>query len=481
MTPPKVAAVVGAGVSGIAAASLLADSGFIVTCFDQKKEDLPKELASKVDLLTVADAVALANTVVDLHPDVVVVSPGIPPTSPTIAIPKESGLDVIGEVEAAWRYGKVAEQGQRWLCVTGTNGKTTTVEMLASMLVAAGEDTVAAGNVGYPITEAVRDRSAVIPVELSSFQLATASSLAPAASICLNVDVDHVDWHGSVEAYWDAKATVYNNVTAARIYFADEPQTETMARQAVGAAGSALVPLTFRDVPAGAVGIEGGELVDRAFGGNAGRISLADIPLLAPGLAQDHGRGAAMVRDALAASALALAAGVDLTDVHRGLQLFTPQPHRFAPVDVPGDLLWIDDSKATNVHAATGALNGLDWGRVVWIVGGDAKGQDLEPLVATVGPHLRGAVIVGADQTDLIASFGRNANQTPAVSVPGKGSVDQWMADVVRACEEMAAPGDTVLLAPACASWDQFTDYMHRGEVFARAAKDLMSRRVAEG
>ena len=345
--------VIGLGVSGRAAAELLAEHGYAVAAFDQNATDLPTELTSSAELITVADAEALGELIATSDVDFVVASPGVSPASPLMSAPTEAGLEVVGEVEAAWRFRK--DKDAPWLAVTGTNGKTTTVGMTDAILRQADLDSIATGNIGYPITKSVREGHSALVVELSSFQLATTTTLRPWASICMNVDSDHLDWHGSVAAYQQAKARVYDRVQRARIYFADDPVVASMAANATDSAGSALVPLYFGEVPAGGIGIENGLLVDRAFTNiqeGAVRANMADIAILRGALSEGDGAASPMVRDALAASALALSLGVSGGEIVDGLNAFEAAPHRFALVPTRDGVTWIDDSKATNVHAA---------------------------------------------------------------------------------------------------------------------------------
>lgn len=486
MAPPRVA-VLGAGVSGQAAARLLDARGFEVTVFDQKAKSLPQGVPGGFAL--VQNPTELVERIVGWGPETMVISPGVSPTSTVFAGVQESGVEVIGEVELAWR----SARDPNWLCVTGTNGKTTTVKMLASILQAAGEDVVAAGNVGFAVTENRALDSSVLPVELSSAQLATTYSMAPTASICLNVDVDHVDWHGSKEAYWEAKASVYNNTQVARLYFADDEVVKGFAEEATGAGRSALVPLTFGSVREGEIGIVDGVLIngfthasnnpgsdpaapdltepDRNAPNGFPSVDLMDVPLLRAGLKK--GGDSVLVRDALAAAGLAIAAGVSPRHVNEGLKTFHPEPHRLAFVGEKDAVTFINDSKATNMHAARAALTSFDPRKLVWIVGGDTKGQDLSALIEEFGPKVRGAVVIGADQVELLDTFSRLAPSAPVTPVVGKGDPSGWMGKVVRASKDLALPGDTVLLAPACASWDQFEGYEHRGRLFTEAVAAL--------
>lgn len=484
---PETVGVAGLGVSGIAAATLLRGQGYRVVGFDQatrERADFPQ----LDQVISNADPEALAQKIVDQRPRFLVVSPGIPESSPLVTEPKAAGVEVIGEVQLAWNL-SVGKGQPNWLCVTGTNGKTTTVGMLASILEAAGLQAAAVGNVGYPITEAAFQGLEAMAVELSSFQLATSQNLHPAASICLNIDSDHLDWHGSRDAYIDAKAAVYNGTRIARFYFADEPETQKMAENASDAQGSLLVPLTFAEVPEGSIGLVGGVVVDKsglphlefdqvaseraATSTKIAIANFAEIPLLAGAIQEDVGVSDPLVRDALAAVALARAQGVAPQAIQQGLTRFRPDAHRREPVGEFEGVHWVNDSKATNVHAAIAAASASPAGHLVWIMGGDAKGQDLRPLAAAAGLLAKAVVVLGASPEALQTLLKEEAPETPLVVICEDEEPRKLMGDAVRACAEFAAAGDTVLLAPGCASWDQFASYAERGSLFREAIKEM--------
>ena len=261
-------AVVGVGRSGQAAAQLLAQNGSQVVGFDQRggvsQDDFPFQVVVEPSAKT------LGAAIVGLAPKFVVVSPGVPQSSPILAAVTSVGIPIVGEVQLAWDLshgdrGIEEVKETSWLCVTGTNGKTTTVRMLADILEADGLRAAAVGNVGYPIATATFEGLDAMAVELSSFQLAWSRRLRPTAAICLNVASDHLDWHGSREAYVEAKSHVYDGASVARFFFEDEPETEVMARHAENAEDSIVVPLTFEvPVPEGAIGLEGQLVRDRS-------------------------------------------------------------------------------------------------------------------------------------------------------------------------------------------------------------------------
>jgi UDP-N-acetylmuramoylalanine--D-glutamate ligase len=418
--------VAGAGVSGAAAALVLTELGARV-----RTADIRAQGAWHGDALPPGT-------------DLVVTSPGWRPDAPLLLDAAERGIPVWGEVELAWR---LRPEGQRWLAVTGTNGKTTTTAMLAAVLSATGWSCAAAGNIGDPAVLAVRHTPAydVLAVELSSFQLHWSQSLAPAAAAVLNIADDHLDWHGSREAYAAAKAKVFASAHTLALANAEDPPALAVLATARG-----------RRVTFGAGGqlrVEDGVLVDEAFGGGA---LLAVDRLRAPG---PHN-----LTNALAAAGLARAAGVPPSAVAAGLSAYRPGAHRLTRVGSRHGVDFVDDSKATNPHAANAALRSFD--SVVWIAGGLNKGLGFDELAATAAGRVRAAVLLGRCADEIEESLSRNAARLPVIRASS-------MQDAVRAAAGLAQPGDTVLLAPAAASMDMFRDYVERGEAFAAAVAAL--------
>jgi len=443
--------VAGLGVSGRAAARVLAERGAVVTAVDARTD-----VAGLDELRAVGVDVRLGDG--DTLPgdaELVVISPGWKPSAPLPSAAAARGVEVIGEVELAWRL-RPAEGAAPWLALTGTNGKTTAVRMLTAILRAAGHDAVAVGNVGEPIVEAVLAGHDVLAVELSSYQLHWSSSLAPHAAAVLNVAPDHLDWHGSLEEYAAAKARIYGPGTI-RVYNADDETTAALA-------GPDAYGFTLRMPAPGQLGVVEDLLVDRATVPDPVRSAeelaeLRDIVPFAP-----HN-----VANALAAAALARAYGVPCEAVREGLRAFRPDPHRIALVAERGGVSYVDDSKATNPHAAAASLAAYE--HVVWIAGGLLKGADVDGLVAAAAPRLRGAVLLGADRAEIAEALARHAPDIPVVDV---AATDTGAMDlVVNHAARLARPGDTVLLAPAAASMDMFTDYKARGKAFAAAVERL--------
>lgn len=463
-------AVLGVGVSGIAAAEAADEAGATVGVFAQAGRASAILDRRDVPLIIDADGDSLARKVLDWKPSIVVASPGISPQSPLLRSIELAGVPVWSEVELAWRLQEdSSRRGRPWLLITGTNGKTTTVGILTEILRSAGEDVAEVGNVGLPITSQITGPATVFAVEVSSFQLENMHTVSPEAAICLNIEVDHLDWHGSAEAYRDAKGTVYRGVTGARCYFASDEVVALMAREALVPDSSFLLPLTLGAPKDGQIGIDGTVVVDRSGGTYRKIADLSEAPFLS-----ERNFPRSLLQDTLAAVALALSHGVEHKAIGRALSLFTPDAHRGSLVAESRGIRWVDDSKATNAHAAQAALADLPDGTAVWIAGGDEKGQDFADLVRVVAPKLRQVILIGKEQGELRRALYHHGVETPIVEVMGRGTVDQWMSTVVTHAHKSARPGDTVILAPACASWDQFESYAHRGRTFSDAVLDSL-------
>jgi UDP-N-acetylmuramoylalanine--D-glutamate ligase len=324
------------------------------------------------------------------------------------------------------------------------------------MLRAAGEHTVATGNVGLPVVEAVLATPPydVLAVELSSFQLHSAPSVRPAAAAVLNLAPDHLDWHGGFDAYAAAKERIWAGTETVAIGNADDPEVADRLSRAPGRQ----VSFTLAGPAPDQLGIVAGMLTDRAFGGGA----LAPVAGVRPA-------GPHNVANALAAAALARAHGTAPAAIAAGLQAFVPDRHRNERVAEVAGVRYVDDSKATNPHAAAASL--LSYRPVVWIAGGLLKGAPVDELVAAVAPRLAGAVLLGRDRAVLAAAFARHAPDVPIVAV--SRTDDGAMSEIVEAAAGLARAGDTVLLAPAAASMDMFRDYGARGDAFAAAVRAL--------
>jgi UDP-N-acetylmuramoylalanine--D-glutamate ligase len=429
------------GVTGEAVARHLRERGAIVVAVDDRGTDDVgwRAEAAGVELVVAPDAARRRELVADA--DVVVPSPGVPESHPVFAEAAELDRPVRGEVELASRWAR-----QPIVAITGTNGKTTVTELVTAMLIASGVRSVAAGNIGLPLSDAVRRDVEVLVAEVSSFQLRFTDSFHPAVAVWLNLAEDHLDWHADLGAYAAAKARIWAHQTPkdVAVVNADDPIVTAWASKAP----SRLVTFGLRE-PAD-YRLEEGWLQSPAG-------PLVAVSDLARALPHD-------VANALAAAAAGLAAGATVDGVATALRAWRGLPHRVVLVAEAGGVRWYDDSKATNPHATLAAVAGFD--SVVLIAGGRNKGLDLAPLREAAG-RVRAVVALGEAGRDVAAAF---AGVRPVVAAAS-------MEAAVRAAADAARPGDAVLLSPACASFDAYRSYAHRGEDFARAVRELVGGR----
>lgn len=447
------ALVVGLGASGRAAADVLLAAGVEVVVVDDRPDhpDADAARAAGADVRLGRPAVDVLDTA---GIDLVVPSPGVPEHAPVLRRARERSLPIWSEPELGLRV-----HPRRLLAVTGTNGKTSTTELLAAMVAAGGQEVHACGNIGRPVCEAaaVAAPDAVLVAELSSFQLRFAGTLRPAVGVLLNLAPDHLDWHPDLAAYGAAKA---------RLWEAQQPGDWAVAN----ADDAATVALRDRYAPAGHAAFSGIGPVPLGVGVRDGVLT-AWLPTASdarsapahPLLRVDDlpaPRAAHLVANVAAAACAALLAGVPVEAVVAAARAFRPGHHRLELVatDRRG-VRYLDDSKATNVHAAAAALRSV--GSSVWIAGGLAKGVDLSPLAAELG-QVHDAVLIGAAAQELAAVCAR-------AGVPAHRAAT--IEDAVDRAVTLARPGDTVLLAPACASFDQFASYAERGDRFAAAVR----------
>ncbi|MFG2792373.1 UDP-N-acetylmuramoyl-L-alanine--D-glutamate ligase [Streptomyces sp. NPDC048419] len=460
--------VAGLGVSGIPAAKALHARGAIVTAVNDGDDARAREQAAELEALGITVRLGDGATLPE-GTELVVTAPGWKPDKPLFAAAREAGVEIWGDVELAWRLR--GPDAAPWLAVTGTNGKTTTVQMLASILKAAGLRTAAVGNIGVSLLDAVlgEEQYDVLAVELSSYQLHWAPSLRAHSAAVLNLAPDHLDWHGSMEAYAADKGRIYEGNRVACVYNADaidKPSTEDLVREADVEEGCRAVGFTLGTPGPSQLGVVDGILVDRAFVEDRHKNAqeLAEVSDVNPPAPHN-------IANALAAAALARAFGVPAKAVRDGLRNFTPDAHRIAHVaDVDG-VAYIDDSKATNTHAAEASL--AAYGSIVWIAGGLAKGATFDELVAKSAERLRGAVLIGKDRALIREALARHAPEVPVVDLDRTDT--GAMLAAVQEAKRLAAAGDTVLLAPACASMDMFANYNKRGDAFAEAVRELGS------
>ncbi|MEV7276535.1 UDP-N-acetylmuramoyl-L-alanine--D-glutamate ligase [Streptomyces sp. NPDC093111] len=455
--------VAGLGVSGIPAARALHGLGAVVTVVNDGDDERSRAQAAELEAEGVTVRLGDGAT---LPPgtELIVTAPGWQPDKPLFLAAAEAGVEIWGDVELAWRLR--GPGAAPWLAVTGTNGKTTTVRMLASILEAAGLRTAAVGNIGVSLLDAVLgdEEYDVLAVELSSYQLHWAPSLRAHSGAVLNLAPDHLDWHGSMEAYAADKGRIYEGNQVACVYNVADKATEDLVREADVEEGCRAIGFTLGTPGPSQLGIVEDILVDRAFVENRQKnaqelAQVADIRPPAP-----HN-----IANALAAAALARAFGVEPQAVRDGLRAFRPDPHRIELVEEIEGVVYVDDSKATNTHAAEASLASYD--PIVWIAGGLAKGAAFDELVRNAAQRLRGVVLIGRDRALIREALARHAPEVPVVDLDRTDT--GAMSAAVQEAASLARPGDTVLLAPACASMDMFTNYNKRGEAFADAVRSL--------
>lgn len=457
--------VAGGGVSGAAVARALAARGDDVLLVDRRAAAVTDDLAT----LGVRYAGDLSEVPDDI--DLVVTSPGWPPSHALLADAIRSGVPVVGEVEIAWH---LRDPAVPWLAVTGTNGKTTTVGMLTAILRAAGRHVAEVGNVGPPVIDAVvaADRSYdVLTVELSSFQLHWAPSVTPAAGALLNIAADHLDWHGSLEAYAKDKARIWGRGRSLAVLNADDPYVVRLSAELPESARR--LTFTQGEPAVGQLGIRNGMLIDRSIEPDGEVLIAAD---------EIHPPGPHNAANALAAAALARSVGVTAAQVAAGLRDFEPGEHRNVTVatgQLPhgGSIRLVNDSKATNAHAAAASLT--SYPRVVWIAGGLLKGAvagDFAGLVEQVRDRLVAVVLLGRDRAVITEALRRHAPEVRAIDIAsaehrGMAEAVGVATDLARAAASSSGDEVVVLMAPAAASMDMFTDYAERGRAFTEAAR----------
>ncbi|SEJ46975.1 UDP-N-acetylmuramoyl-L-alanine--D-glutamate ligase [Demequina mangrovi] len=443
--------ILGTGVAGTSAAEVTRELGGTPVTVDANGTADHRDVA-EVDLSTV---------------DVVMASPGFAPHSGAVRACEDAGLEIWSEMEFAWR---VRRPGIPWVMVTGTNGKTTTTQMVGAIAKAGGLDVRVCGNMGIPVIHAAREESDLVAVEIASLQLHFAHTISPHAAVCLNADDDHTDWHGSLEAYRADKAKVFQHVQVACVYPAADARVEAMVADADVVEGARAVGVTLGSPGPSQLGVVEGLLVDRAFVPDRHRqaAEIGEIDDLAHLVAGDV--PPYLVVNALAAAALCRAVGVAPEAVRDGLRTFRLDQHRTAWVRDLDEVAYVDDSKATNAHAVQAAFGGRRERSVVWIAGGLAKGQEFSGLVEEIADRVRAAVLIGVDQEPLRDALATHAPDIPVLAVPPGEDVMQRAVDAARG---LAEAGDTVLLSPACASMDQFRSYADRGEAFTRAVEAL--------
>ena len=405
----------------------------------------------------------------EFNPDLIVFSPGVPPTNALVQSAVEKKIPIWGDLDLAWRLRDRFDVKQEWICVTGTNGKTTVVELTEAMLLASGVRAVACGNIGKPILDCIRDPAEfeVLVVEVSSFQLHYMNHIEPFSATCLNIAEDHLDWHGSFEAYRLSKERVYQGTKVACIYNLEEAATEQMVQAATVQDGARAIGFGLGTPKPSNVGYVDEFLVDRAF-----LDKRADSALEIASLEDFHGLGVLtphLLSNIAAATALARSFGVPPAACREALRNFRVSSHRIELVLEHGGVRYINDSKATNSHAATASLSSFE--SVVWILGGQLKGVDISGLIGKFAKRLRSAVVIGVNRQEILDHF---AALAPAVPVVEVGDGENVMERAVEFAYRSAAAGDVVLLAPAAASMDQFESYQDRGMKFKEAVVKIV-------
>ena len=433
--------VIGAGVTGRAVHEALLKFGALSKIFDEKvsgKNDVINELPTGIELA--------------------VVSPGWKMDHPAILNLKSAGTKVIGEIDFAWQVKQVLAPNQKWIALTGTNGKTTTIKMIESIFQAAKVNGVACGNVGQTVIASVCAEKPFdyLAIELSSFQIQWSELPRYQSVAILNIAEDHIDWHGSFEEYAAAKLKLLKQADKSFINKSDTELVKRVGKETV-------IWFSLETPNPNELGLVENLLIDRTFSptpSQANEIAeLVDITPTAP-----HN-----VLNALAASALVLSIGINYEAIKLGLRNFSPDHHRMELVLSKNEINWIDDSKATNPHAAAASL--LSYFQIIWIAGGLAKGASMDELVSRCAKRIKSVILIGQDRELISDAFAKFSPTTEIVRVDQTTDSKQLMNDVVMQAIKLAKPGDTVLLAPACASMDQFDSYVERGQLFAQAVK----------
>jgi UDP-N-acetylmuramoylalanine--D-glutamate ligase len=451
--------VLGGGVTGRSVAQVLSNMGAEVSVYDENE-------SSEFDFQRVT-----LNEVTNINWAAAVVSPGWRPSHPIIADLRNREIPLLNEIDLAWEIKQQVAPGQKWLAITGTNGKTSTVELTEAILKAAGISAFACGNVGTPVIDAVisEQKYDYLVLELSSFQLHWSESAEFVAGSILNIALDHIDWHGSFSEYAKAKLDLLSRSVTAILNGDDQSVVEGSAHWQ-----GRKVFYTLQTPKPGEVGLVEDLLVDRAFVVDpmeaAMFCELNEVQPTAP-----HS-----VSNALAAAGLARAVGVDHEVIRGAIKKYRPGHHRIELVLAQNGIRWIDDSKATNPHAAQASL--MSELSVVWIAGGLAKGAEMSDLITQVGSRLRGVVLIGTDRELIAHELQSKFPNVALIRVDPKPGHDRssanndFMNQIVTEAKQLAKDGDAVLLAPACASMDQFVSYGDRGDRFAKSVREIVGK-----
>lgn len=462
--------VIGLGETGFSVADTLNELGakqFVVSAAsDEKTLDILDVL--EISYLVDSSEDAILKAALDFAANLVITSPGIRPDNSLIVSLQEQGITIWTDIDLAWRLRDKFNNDQQWICITGTNGKTTTTELTEAMLSASGVRAASCGNIGTPILDCIRDPAEfeVLVVELSSFQLHYLDRIEPFSSACLNVAEDHIDWHGSFEKYRLTKGKIYFHTQVACVYNLSDQSTEDLVQAAEVKEGARAIGFGLGIPAKSNVGYVEDLLVDRAF-----LEDRADKALEVASLKDLEGFGVLtphFLSNIAAATALARSYGAPPAACRQALRNFLVSPHRIQLILEKGGIRYVNDSKATNAHAAAASLSSFD--SVIWIVGGLLKGVEISPLISKFASRLRGVAIIGKERDAITTAFGKLAPSVPLFEVEDSRTV---MTDAVKWAMGIAEPGDVVLLAPAAASMDQFKDYQDRGTSFSEAVLHL--------
>lgn len=448
--------VAGAGITGVAVAKALIERGAEILFADERVKEVPG--------FEVRDP----STIKGEEFDFLMVSPGWREDNQLVSLARREGKTILNEIDFAWFIRCEKNPSQKWLALTGTNGKTTTVEMVAHIMGESGLNVRACGNVGTTVIESVLDPQnfEFLILELSSFQLHWLNDAQFISVAILNIADDHIDWHGSFDEYAKSKLSILDRAAMAILNGDDG---EVVQRTSHWLGRKVFYSL---DTPGpGELGVVEELLVDRAFVADVQEASLiAELTEIIPTVPHH-------ISNSLAASGLALTAGVSRESIREGLMSFSPGKHRIELIAEVDGVKWIDDSKATNPHAAAASV--LSHFSVIWIAGGLAKGASMQPLIERISPRLKAVILIGEDRELISSALSLSAPEVPIFLVDPpvgyeSGSGDnEFMESIVRAAREISENGDVVLLAPACASMDQFLTYADRGNRFAQAVKDV--------
>lgn len=446
--------VLGLGASGEAVASYALARAFSgesvrVTVLDEHDDDAQRERAERVRRLGAEVALGSHEAV---PADLVVASPGIPPHSALMRSAVATGAEIVSEIELAYRLSV-----SPWIAVTGTNGKTTTTSLIAHLLTEAGRVAVSVGNIGRPAIAAVDEAgpASVLVAEVSSFQLALTWRFRPRVAVLLNITEDHVDWHGSMEAYAADKTRVFANLGGEDCAVIDIDDAGSAPYAGiVRERGVRVCEVSLGRVPEGGAGLADGDLALDS-NGRVTRLLSADELLI---------RGPHNISNALAAAAAAASIGVAPDEIAKGLRTFRPIEHRLEPVEVVRGAEWFNDSKATNPDAVNKALDAFDGTPLVLLLGGRNKGNDFRPLAARAADRCMAVIAFGEAGGEIASAF----EGTGMEPIRAAG-----LADAVARAASSAVEGSAVLLSPACASFDEFDSYEHRGREFKRMVRSL--------